>query len=257
MLPPLTALNCLARTFCINAAATTRGMQQIGLAFVLTPAFFHLYPDVEARARAFARHGGHSNTHVFMVPLYVGIILSLEKQIAQGILSESSLETIRSTLGTTLSALGDSFFSGTLLPLWALSSMCLVMFGLAKLALLMTLLLWIALLTVRVTSFFLALRHGITILLQLKRLDLINWAGRLKAINMILTILLLGQIIIADNVPWQICAIVLPTLLGAVWLIGRLHLSRILLWTVLLGILFIMDEELLSMYGHLIHSPHP
>ena len=95
MLPRRVVLNCLARTCCINAAVTARGMQQIGLAFVLAPAFNRLYPESSARARAFARYGGHSNTHVFMVPLYVGIVLALEEQIARGSLPEGAVGVVR------------------------------------------------------------------------------------------------------------------------------------------------------------------
>ena len=83
MYPTLVALNCLGRTCCINAATTARGMQQVGLLFVLSPALCWLYPEGAARARAFARYGGHSNTHPFMIPLFVGILLSLEEEIAK------------------------------------------------------------------------------------------------------------------------------------------------------------------------------
>ena len=52
MLPTRTALSCLARSCCINAAVTARGMQQLGLLFALEPALRHLYPEAEARAQA-------------------------------------------------------------------------------------------------------------------------------------------------------------------------------------------------------------
>ena len=55
MLPTRTALSCLARSCCINAAVTARGMQQLGLLFALEPALRHLYPEAEARAQAAAR----------------------------------------------------------------------------------------------------------------------------------------------------------------------------------------------------------
>jgi len=48
--------------------------------------------------------------------------------IARGSLPESALNSVRETLATTLSALGDSFFSGTLLPLWSLLSVSLLLF---------------------------------------------------------------------------------------------------------------------------------
>ncbi|MDO5484620.1 MAG: PTS system mannose/fructose/sorbose family transporter subunit IID, partial [Desulfovibrionaceae bacterium] len=235
MLPAGIALNCLARTFCINAAVTARGMQQIGLAFVLAPALCHLYPDAGDRTRAFARYGGHSNTHVFMIPLYVGIVLSLEGHIARASLPESAPASLRDTLGTTLSALGDSLFSGTLLPLWALGCICLILAGHQEMALFASLALWVLLTVTRILSFFMALRHGIAVLAWLKKLDLINWADRLKYVNAVLIALIIWQMGVANGLGWQLCAAALTLLPLAAWLVGRLRLPRILLWAAFLG----------------------
>ena len=114
---PLTkraALKCLARTAFVNAAMTARGMQQIGLSYVLAPALRCLYTDPVTLGQAFARYAGHSNTHVFMLPAYTGLLLSMEEQIAGGVLPASVLTSLRTTLATTLSALGDAFFSGSM-----------------------------------------------------------------------------------------------------------------------------------------------
>ncbi len=157
MYPTLVALNCLGRTCCINAATTARGMQQVGLLFVLSPALRWLYPEGAARARAFARYGGHSNTHPFMIPLFVGILLSLEEEIAKGTLPESAVSSVRETLATTLSALGDSFFSGTLLPLWALVSVALLLSGHIPLAGFLAVGFFFALLVFRAGRFFFCL----------------------------------------------------------------------------------------------------
>lgn len=249
MLPAGIALHCLARTFCINAAVTTRGMQQIGLAFVLSPALRHLYPDTAARARAFARYGGHSNTHVFMMPLYAGIVLSLEEQIAHAALPEEALAGIRGTLGAALSALGDSFFSGSLLPLWVLTCSSLILAGLHWVALLLSLCLLVGLQIFRALTFFTALRHGITVLMWLRRLNLINWAGRIKMCNALLTALLAWQLcsIPAEEPAWQICAAALAGLLATAWLKVRLRLPRLLFWLLLAGALILMDEALPGM----------
>ena len=90
MLPTRTALSCLARSCCINAAVTARGMQQLGLLYVLAPALRHLYPDREDRRRAFARYAEHSNTHAFMLPSYAGLLISLEMQIAGKAIPEAT-----------------------------------------------------------------------------------------------------------------------------------------------------------------------
>ena len=247
MLPARIALCCLARTFCINAAITARGMQEIGLACVLAPALQYLYPDPAARARAFARHDGHSNTHVFMAPLHVGILLALECQAARSTLPEAAIPALRDTLGTTLSALGDAFFSGTLLPFWALGSICLILAGLPGLTLLLACFLLLALLAFRVLAFFAALRHGIAVLVQLRRLDLINRAGRLKTINTLLTCLAFWLVCRTSGMGWQASALAGMAVMAGAWLTGRLHLPRILLWPGLLAVLILMDETLAAM----------
>lgn len=84
MLPTRTALSCLARSCCINAAVTARGMQQLGLLFALEPALRHLYPEAEARAQAAAHYSAHSNTHPYMLPFYMGLLLNIEEQVAEG-----------------------------------------------------------------------------------------------------------------------------------------------------------------------------
>ena len=75
MYPTRIVLNCLARTACISAANTARSMQQVGLAFALEPALRWLYPAPADLRRSLARYTGHSNTHPFMAPLFVGILL--------------------------------------------------------------------------------------------------------------------------------------------------------------------------------------
>ena len=249
MLPCCVALNCLARTCCINAAVTARGMQQIGLAFVLAPAFRYLYPESADRARAFARYSGHSNTHVFMVPLYVGIVLSLETQIARGTLPEASVGVVRETLATTLSALGVSFFSGTLLPLWALVSVCLLLAGQIGLTAALAVLFLALLLLFRILTFFAGLRHGMPVLLRLKRLDLINWVDRIKILNAVMVALVVWQLPLRHLTPfpWLLYGLAVAAVLGASWLVGRMHLPRILLWALVLGALILMDAGLIGM----------
>lgn len=249
MLPRPVALNCLARTCCISAANTARSMQQPGLIFVLAPALRFLYPEHGARERAFARYGGHSNTHAFMIPLYAGILLSLETQIARGSLPESAVNSVRDTLATTLSALGDSFFSGTLRPLWALSSVSLLLSGHIVLTAVLTAALLLFLWLFRAITFFAGLRHGMPVLLKLRRLDLINWVDTIKMLNAALVALILWQLTPTSAMPfpWLAYGLATSALLAAAWLVGRMHLPRILLWALTLGMLILMDEGLIGM----------
>ena len=129
MLSPRASLSCLLRTWCVNAANSTRGMQEIGLLFVLEPGLRELYPAAEDRARALARYTEHASTHPFFMPLFTGMLLGLEEQAAAHLLPDDLLKNFKNATATTLSAVGDAFFSGSLLPLWALITILLLLEG--------------------------------------------------------------------------------------------------------------------------------
>ena len=249
MYPKRVVLACLARTGCINAAMTARGMQQIGLAFVLEPALRQLYPEPQAFARAMRRYAGHSNTHPFMIPLFVGILLSLEQAIARGSLPESAVNSVRETLATTLSALGDSFFSGTLLPLWSLLSVSLLLAGFTGIAIVLAISLFCALLLFRAICFVSGLRYGLTTLTKLRKLNLINWVDRLKMINAALAALVIWHLPLRTikPFPWTAYALGAAAVLAAAWLVGRMRLPRLLLWVVTTGALILVDLGLIGM----------
>ena len=239
MYPTRVVLACLARTSCINAAMTARGMQQIGLAYVLEPALRELYPEPQAFARAMSRYAGHSNTHPFMIPLFVGILLSLEQAIAKGRLPEGALNSVRETLATTLSALGDSFFSGTLLPLWSLLSISLLLAGFTNIAMLLAVILFGSLLLFRSICFVSGLR----------KLNLINWVDRLKMVNAALAALVIWHLPISTMkpFPWTAYAMGAAAVLAAAWLVGRMRLPRLLLWIVTTGALILVDLGFIGM----------
>ena len=155
------------------------------------------------------RYAGHSNTHPFMIPLFVGILLSLEQAIAKGSLPEAALNSVRETLATTLSALGDSFFSGTLLPLWSLLSVSLLLAGFTSLAVMLAIGLFCALLLFRAICFISGLRYGLATLVQLRRLNLINWVDRLKMINAALAALVIWHLPLSriKPFPWTAYAL--------------------------------------------------
>ena len=69
------------------------------------------------------------NTHFFWTPLLVGLFLSLEEKIAQGVAPAEMLDNVKTTTAFTLSAIGDTFFSASLMGLWGLSAACLVAGG--------------------------------------------------------------------------------------------------------------------------------
>ena len=245
-LPMRVALTCLVRTAAINAAMTARGMQQLGLLYVLAPALRHLYPDREDRRRAFARYAEHSNTHAFMLPSYAGLLISLEMQIAGKAIPEATIATLRQTLATTLSALGDGFFSGALRTTWALATICLCLEQHYALAAALAALLLVLLFVFRVAGFFYCLRNGIASLGWLRRLDIISWTERIKVFNALLIGFTLW-LMMAENMaswPWQAKTGLFLFIPLAAWLVGRWHVPRLLLWTLALGFFILVDTGL-------------
>ena len=92
-----TTLRCLARTWFLGAAMTTRGMQHLGLLYALNPGLEALYREPDALAAARRRYLPHVNTHPFLAPLFVGFLLALERQIAAGNMPSQGMEALAST----------------------------------------------------------------------------------------------------------------------------------------------------------------
>lgn len=222
-------------------------MQQLGLLYVLAPALRHLYPDPEDRRRAFARYAGHTNTHAFMLPAYAGLLISLEKQVADKVIPEAVTGSLRQALATTLSALGDGFFSGALRTTWALVTICLCLEQHFVLAASFTGLLIVLLFAFRVAGFFYCLGQGMNALVWLRRLDIISWTERIKIFNALLIAVTLW-IMMAESMaswPWQAQAGLFLFIPAASWLVGRLHIPRTILWAMALGIFILVELGLI------------
>lgn len=188
-------LGIFLRTYLVGATFNTKGMQNVGLAYAMDPALVHLYNhDPAALQRARSRYLKHYNTHPFWNPLLIGIFLSMEKKIAQGLLPPDILPKLRSTTVYTLSALGDSFFGGSFLVTWSLIAVNLAVAGrIAWLAM------WAGLCLVGLTLFKMytfgrGYAQGLAFLQQLKSWNLIDWGQRLKLANGLLTALFVMQV---------------------------------------------------------------
>ncbi|GAB6039165.1 PTS system mannose/fructose/sorbose family transporter subunit IID [Fundidesulfovibrio butyratiphilus] len=178
------------RTYFVGAAFNTRGLQNIGLALAMEPGLVALYPDEIERRTAWARHLKLYNTHPFWTPFLVGVFLSLETRISRGEMPAAVLEQVKSTVGFTLSAVGDSFFGGSLWVFWALSTACLLTAGLPMAAFLLGLTLFLSLNFFKAATFLMGYRHGFGFLGTIKRWDMINWGRRLKVLNAALLVVL-------------------------------------------------------------------
>lgn len=209
--------SCLLRSYLVGANFNTRGLQNIGFSYALDPGLRAIHQDPEALAEARRRYVEHYNTHPFWTPLLLGVILSLELNIARGRLPAHTLGPVFTTATYTLSAIGDSVFGGALLIFWALCTACLLVTGQVELAVVSGGVLLAGLQVFKVASFLLGLREGLSILAKLKRLDLINWGRRLKMANALLLVVF-WWLIWPRPVLWQQWAMGV----GSLWLLALL-----------------------------------
>ena len=181
-----TLLSCFLRCYLIGAAYNTRGLQHVGLAFAMEPGLAVLYPDPQERGRVFERYLKLYNTHFFWTPLLVGLFLSLEVKIAQGVAPAEMLDNVKTTTAFTLSAIGDTFFSASIMGLWGLSAACLVAGGRYGWLATLTGLLFVSVQVFKAVTFQAGYREGFHILRRLKRWDLVNLGRRIKVANAVL-----------------------------------------------------------------------
>lgn len=179
-------MSCFLRCYLIGAAYNTRGLQHVGLAYAMEPGLIALYPDPAARGEVFRRYLKLYNTHFFWTPLLVGLFLSLEVKIAQGTAPAEILDNVKTTTAFTLSAIGDTFFSASIMGLWGLSAACLAAGGRYQLLAAMAVALFLGVQVFKVATFRAGYREGFHVLKRLKRWDLVNLGRRVKVVNAVL-----------------------------------------------------------------------
>lgn len=225
-------LRCFLRTYFINAAYNLYGLQNIGLMHALEPGLFALHGPGSALKAARRRYARHHNSHPFWAPMLTGVFLHMERGIAEGYISPATLIKIKGTTANTLSAIGDSFFGGSLMVTAALMSSCLVLLGMQYAALLLVLSLFTALQCFKFFTFSAGLQHGMAVLQALRRYDLINWSYRIKWLNALLLCLFLHLALPgASGWVWSGMACYL---LFAGGLVGKLHIPRVVIALLLL-----------------------
>lgn len=227
-------LGCFLRTYLVSAAYNPRGLQNIGFTFAIEPALAALYGPGKGLREARLRYARNYNCHQFFTPLLLGLFLHTEAEIVAGRLEPGMRGGLKDTTVNTLSAIGDSFFNGAALNTWAITASCLVLAGLPLWALALTLLLFALLQLFKVTTFVLALRNGMTVLLFLRRLDLINWGDRLKYANALLLSLFLWLAL--PRAPALSFGGLALFLLLVGWLVGKLHVPRVFVALILLAV---------------------
>lgn len=216
----------------VNAAYSPCGLQNIGFIFAIEPALESLYEPGERLSAARMRYARHHNCHPFLTPMFLGIQLRLESAIADATLQPAVQEELKDITANTLSAIGDSFFNGTLFVTWALASSCLVLAGLPEGALWLTVQCFVLLQLFKLASCLLGFRKGLAALFFLRRLDLINRGDFFKCLNAVLLGLFLWLALPGASVPvWGGVALYL---LFTGWLVGKCHISRVVVAVILL-----------------------
>lgn len=167
----------------MGACFNTRGMQNVGLALCMEPGLRELYPDQEELQRARRRYVKLYNTHPYWTPLIVGLFLFFERKIADGVMPASSLPKVKTTTVYTLSAIGDSLFSGSVMVLWSLVAVMLLLQGWHGAALVWGGGAWLALQLFKGYTFCRGVSEGIGVLHRLRSWNLMDWSGRIKLVN--------------------------------------------------------------------------
>lgn len=181
-----TLLSCFVRCYFIGAAYNTRGLQHVGLAFAMEPGLIALYPDESQRNTVWPRYMQLYNTHFFWTPLLVGLFLSLEEKIARGLAPAEMLDNVKTTTAFTLSAIGDTFFSASLMGLWGVSAACLVVTRQYYALLGLIAALFVAAQLFKLLTFLAGYHEGFQVLRRIKRWDLVNLGRRVKILNAVL-----------------------------------------------------------------------
>ena len=206
-------LQVFLRTYMVGATFNTRGMQNVGLAFIMEPGLRALYgADPAALKRARGRYLKHYNTHPYWTPLLAGIFLTMERKIAAGLLPADILPKLRTTTVYTLSALGDSFFGGSFLVMWSLVGVNLAAADRIWLLACWVLLCLAALQFFKMFTFGRGYAQGLAFLQRLKSWGLIDWGRRLKLVNGVLLALFVLQVAPRGGLwtlAWAGCAVLL------------------------------------------------
>ena len=230
MEPALTAktvLRCFFRSYMAMAAFNVRGLQNVGLVYTLDPGLVAIHKDARDLHEARGRYIRHYNCNPFWTPFLAGVYLHTETAIAAGMADPRLFGTIKDVTANTLSAIGDSVFSGSFMIAWALAATLCVALNEPVLALALTLILFVALQAVKFGLYLAGLVHGLSALRFMRRWDIINWGDYIKVFNAFLVFLLTVNIMRPEQHPW--CWFFGMTALSAAFLlVSRVHFPRII-----------------------------
>ena len=107
------AAEILWRSFFIQGAWNFKGMQNLGFTWSMLPGLKRVAGD--GIGKSAGRYLRFFNTHPYMAPTVMGVLLNLEEQGNAG-----QADKLKQALSSSLAAIGDSFFWATLKPVAAL-----------------------------------------------------------------------------------------------------------------------------------------
>lgn len=197
-------LRVFLRTYLVGSAFNTKGMQNVGLSYIMEPGLQALHGgDPSALRKARNRYLKHYNSHPFWTPLVVGIFLSMEAKIAAGLLPPELLSKLRATTVYALSALGDSFFGGSFLVMWSLIGVNLAVRGHVFFLAVWMFLCLVGLHAFKAYTFGRGYAQGLAFLQRLKSWNLIDWGTRIKCCNGLL-LAFFAEAILPGAGPWRL-----------------------------------------------------
>ncbi len=233
-------IKCFLRTYFIGAAYNTKGLQNLGLLYIIDPGLKFFYGEhsdgyIEARERYLELY----NSHPYFLPFLVGYFLFLEARVARGLVSADALAEVKRTSAYTLSAIGDSFFGGALLGLWSLIETLLLLYGFKFYAILFFLCFFFFLQVFRFVIFWQGWKRGLSFFQQLKEINLISWSQRIKMLNAILLIFLWRRICMMSPFPYELLFLIGGGCIGLiVFGVARYGVSKEVV--VIVGILLLL-----------------
>ena len=245
-LSPKAYRKCLLRSSMLNFLCSEQGQQSLGFLYSILPGLRDLHRDDRAFAQSCARYARHFKCHSLWAPFLAGAFLRQERQFAAGGSTPDPILPLQRTLLNSLSALGDSFFNGSLLIMLALGLACLAVLGWTT-ALGCLALSWFMLsLLFKWFSFHLGLARGFPYLRHVWRLRLADKAAWLKCCNALLLCLFLVLLLRPEDNPASLAQtasswfLPVAALVFTGGLIARLRLPRLPLicaWSLIIALL--------------------
>jgi PTS system mannose-specific IID component len=229
---------CLLRCGMLNFLYTEQGLQGFGFLYSILPGLRDLHRDDAIFAQSCARYARRFNCHALWAPFLAGAFLCQERNFARGGAVPDLTDGLQHTLLNSLSAVGDSFFSGSLLVSLLLGLCCLSVLRL-DVVLVLVALCWVLLgLAFKWFSFRLGLARGLPFLRQIWALKLADKAVYLKGVNAALLCLFLALALHFSPQSPVLRGWFMP--LGALLFLGlisvRLRLPRLLLAFILFAV---------------------